>query len=412
MSALSTRAPAPIIERIVSPALSRRPAPTTSLSVCCLTAGPIDRVATMLLTVREFADEIVVAVDDRVKNGDLDPLRGVADVIRFVPVGNAGAERVMNWLLRQCSCDWVLRLDGDEVPSMALLSALPHLVAESDVVQYVFARRWCYPDPYHWIDERPWTPDWQARLARNVPALRLEPARLHAGLARMDPHRFLQIPIYHLDCATSSLAQREQKADQYEHLRPEHRTEDGFNVNWYYLPEHHARRPPARVPAEDAALIAPILATSASRHRDGANPDVRHADPADIEQLWGYRDVSDDAYRASLTVLEELPRLRAGATTSVTVLASNDGTETWPWGDSRPAFRLGYRWTSASEPSVVHREGRTFFSADVAPGRQVVQPMSIHMPDAPGSYVLQLDVVHEWERWFNCGPRLAVTVTD
>ena len=365
----------------------------------------------MLSTVRHVADEIVVAVDDRLAPEELGELREVADAIRLVTVGSLGSERLMNWLLRQCSSDWIMRLDSDEVPSVALVAALPDLIADAGVVQHVLSRRWCYPDPYHWLDERPWAPDWQARLSRNLPTLRLEPQPWHAGIVRMDPHRFVPLPIYHLDCAITSVSKRRDKADMYERLRPGHATEEGFNVNWFYLPEVHARQPPTPVPAEDAEVIASILASTsdavggASFAGDCAVPLV----PVhDIDRHWAHRSVSGSAYRATLTVLEPLPPLRAGATTSVTILASNQGNETWPWGDHLPAFRLGHRWINGA--GVTKEGGRTFFTADVAPGAQVVQPMSILMPDEPGDYTLVLDLVHEHERWFECGPRIEVTV--
>jgi hypothetical protein len=319
----------------------------------------------------------------------------------------------MMWLHRQCSSDWILRLDGDEVPSVDLVAALPDLVSRSDVVQYVLARRWCYPDPYHWLDERPWAPDWQARLARNLPTLRLESQPWHAGHERMDPHRFVLLPIYHLDCAVNSLAERQHKAARYERLRPGHATEDGFNVNWYYLPEHHARRPPSPLPTEDADVIASVIApTSGSAPTSGPARagDVHRVPDEEIDRFWAYRAVPDSAYRATLTLLEALPPLRAGATTSVVVLVSNEGTETWPWGDWRPAIRLAHRWISADGASVTQEGGRTLFTAEVSSGQQFVQPMSIRIPAEPGDYFLQLDVVHESERWFGCGPRIAVTV--
>jgi hypothetical protein len=105
-----------------------------SLSVCCMTADPPAQAATALRALRDVADEIVVAVDSRVEPASLAAYDDVADrVVRFrfrPPV-----DRPRAWLAAQCHGDWVLSLDGDEVPSQALLRALPELVAATDVVQ-------------------------------------------------------------------------------------------------------------------------------------------------------------------------------------------------------------------------------------------------------------------------------------
>ncbi len=75
----------------------------------------------------------------------------------------------------------------------------------------------------------------------------------------MDPHRFVLLPIYHLDCAVNSLAHRQHKTEAYDRLRPGDATEDGFPVNGYYFPEHHARRPPVPLPTEDAEVMAFVM---------------------------------------------------------------------------------------------------------------------------------------------------------
>ena len=134
-----------------------------------LTNGPVDRVATTLSMLRPMADEIVIAVDESSCAGDLGPILELAATAYSIFVGPVGAERVLNWLHQQCSSDWVMRIDSDEVPSASLLAALPDLVQRRDTSQYVFPRRWCYPDPYHWLDDRLWAHDWQRRLTRNIP---------------------------------------------------------------------------------------------------------------------------------------------------------------------------------------------------------------------------------------------------
>ena len=126
------------------------------LSVCCVSADPLPRTAAILRLFRDVADEIVCAVDARVPEGDLASLDGVADVLKRCAVDpSTGVERCLPWVYGLCGGQWILRIDNDEVPGRELLDALPKLVESTDVLQYVLPMRWLFPDPDHFIDERP-----------------------------------------------------------------------------------------------------------------------------------------------------------------------------------------------------------------------------------------------------------------
>jgi hypothetical protein len=141
-----------------------------SLSVCCLTGDAGPRVAAILRSLRPVADEIVVAADSRVDHDRLEQYAAAADrVLRFAVTQ---VERHFAWLYAQCSCEWIFRIDADEVPSLALVKGLRELTDERRAQQYWFPRRWLYPDPGHWLEETPWWPDYQNRLVRNDGALR------------------------------------------------------------------------------------------------------------------------------------------------------------------------------------------------------------------------------------------------
>jgi hypothetical protein len=88
----------------------------------------------------------------------------------------------------------------------------------------------------------------------------------------------------------------------------------------------------------------------------------------------------------------------------------NDGTETWPYGASMPAFRLGYRWLGADGAAVVADGIPTTFTADVRPGQTILQPIFVHGPQEPGEYRIQFALLHEGVRWFGEGPTLSLTV--
>ena len=89
----------------------------------CFTNDPPHRVAASLAILRPIAHEIVVAVDDRVDPITLAPLVAVADRVvlaEFVPPLEAN----LAWLHTLATGDWVLRVDGDDVASEALVRRL------------------------------------------------------------------------------------------------------------------------------------------------------------------------------------------------------------------------------------------------------------------------------------------------
>ena len=226
----------------------------------------------MLSGLRGVADEIVVAADSRVDVGLLDAYDDVADrVVRFdfrPPV-----DRPRAWLADQCSGDWLLSIDGDEVPGVELVEALPGLVAAGDVVQYWLPRRWLFPGTSTWLGELPWWPDYQMRLLRNDATLaaRAEP---HAGFVTVLPARHVTAPLYHLDCVVNDAEARAAKARRYEAEMPGPRAYGGGGLNAVlYAPERWATAELRPVPAADRAVLDAVLAArEAGPARAAASP--------------------------------------------------------------------------------------------------------------------------------------------
>jgi hypothetical protein len=73
-----------------------------------------------------------------------------------------------------------------------------------------------------------------------------------------------------------------------------------------------------------------------------------------------------------------------------------------------PEVRLAYRWRGG--PGTDAAALRTPFPADLAPGEQQIVPVSVVAPPTPGRYRLDVDLVHEYERWFGVGFELDVEV--
>jgi hypothetical protein len=228
-----------------------------SLSVCCLTDAPGVRIRAITEPLREVADEIVLAADARVGEADLADYRAAADRVLRREVDFL--EPNLAWLHEQCSGDWILRLDGDEVPSATLIERLPALTAATDVRQYWLPCRWLDPAGSGWLDELQWPPDYHNRLVRNDESLRFV-GELHSGAEPGYPARYLHEPVYHLVCALETREDRFIRSLRYEIQRPGLVAPGGgpFNAT-FYLPERFARRAPRPLPATDAAAVNEVL---------------------------------------------------------------------------------------------------------------------------------------------------------
>ena len=112
--------------------------------------------------------------------------------------------------------------------------------------------------------------------------------------------------------------------------------------------------------------------------------------------------------------------MKAGSTVAVSVIARNVGDHVWrdiPSSDNgRGAVRLGYRWWASGPgklPVIDYSLTRGDLRAPVPPGSSATLTIEVVAPAAPGSYLLQLDLVEELITWFeNTGAvKLMVPVT-
>jgi hypothetical protein len=357
------------------------------LSACCQSGDP-RRLAALLPILRPVADEIVVAVDDRADLRVLGSVAALVDRLFVFPYADP-PERAFQWLHEQTSGDWVFRIDDDEAPSAALLDLLAHPPA--DVALVHLPRRWLWQDG--WIDQYPWRPDWQLRLARRQ-ALDF-PGLMHVPVRGHGPARYAEAPLYHLDLLRADRETRAAKARRYEPLRPGIRL-GGLPLNFaLYLPEGRDVRV-APVPPEDRAYLDAAAATP------GPEPAAVRVTREAIDARWADRPLPGSAYAARLEPSPFEP-YAAGEVRTLEVRVTNLGTERWPWGpEGLPEIRLAYRGL----PSAL----RTPFPHDLGPGESTIVPVVIEAPDDPGRHRFTLDVVHERHRWFDCGVELELEV--
>jgi hypothetical protein len=359
-------------------------------------------VAESLSYLRDSVDEIVVAADARVDATDLAYYANVADLL--LRYEHAGANRHWPWLVAQAHGDWLLLLDGDELPSAALVAALPELVADRRVRQYSLPIHWPWPDPNVRLAEEPWISDRRLRLLRNDPGL-VFAARKHALADADPPIRFLdELPVYHLDLLLPDRARREAKVTRYDSERFGLLTPEGVPFNRaFYLPEAEGdQRATVSLPPEDAAHVARAL--------DAPRNSSRGLDPAslplyDRETIAWYAprpSLPEDAYRGSVELARPLPRFTSQHPDHVIwVEITNEGTAHWPGGDGRePLIRLGMAWQPVGG-GPRHDAGRALLPHALDPGQRALLPVTVGGPPQDGPAELVLDLVHENVRWFD-----------
>jgi hypothetical protein len=369
------------------------------LSVCCLSGGPTERLAALLSLLRPVADELVVAVDDRVEPDRLGAVGELAGTLVAYPFAEP-VERPFGWLHSLCNGDWIFRIDDDEVPSAALLDALRE--PDERLTHAWVPRRWIWDGGSLAAD--PWAPDWQLRLVR--PDAARFPGLMHVPVQASGPHAYLEdAALYHLDLVTSDRATRQAKVSRYEHARPGLRL-GALPLNAaYYLPELRRELPVDPIPERDLPLIGHVLgAEPAAAH---APIEVRVATRAEIDTHWAEAPLPEDGYHARI----ELGRAPSPVTCEVReidVRVTNLGSTVWPGGkDAMPEIRLSSRWEGLELPE---EQLRSAFPSDVAPGQTVLVPMSFRAPDEPGEHLLVVDLVHERHRWFGVDATVPVVV--
>ena len=398
------------------------------LSVCCLTADPGPRVAAVLGQLRNAADEVVVAVDSRVDETRLGHHARIADrVVRFEfapPI-----ERARPWLYALCSGNWILEIDDDEVMSSSFLNQLPDLIRDSRFWQYWLPCHWLFPDGTHWLDGPPWSFD-SNRLVRNDPTTLWAAGLSHTRADPAFPSSYLERGFYHLAYLLTSESQRRQKVAHYLGIADAHRIPStDRDVVEFYMPDEAPGARPVSVPRGDRKAIAAVLEATGPGLPTPSGISVPLAVRADIDAHWPERAMSAGAYEAKIEILDRVVRLAPGEHRPVHVRITNLGDATWPWAsrqktwpwasrqggwpypsERRPQIRLSYRWYRP-DGELQRGEGfRTDLPANVPPWGTTVVPVWVAAPDQPGSYLLELDLVHEFVRWFEQPAWTKVTV--
>ncbi len=366
-----------------------------TLSVCCLTSDPGARVAAIMRQLRPVADEIVVAVDSRLDPERLGRYAEFADrLLRYEFVDST--EQAAPCIVSQCTGDWVLRIDGDEVMAPALVERLPELTSARDVFQYWLPCRWLFPDARHYLAQPPWHFS-AARLVRNDPATLWHGGLSHGQFEPTFPSVYLGEGFYHLSLLVHDLAYREAKVARYLSIQSthDHRVLE-VDLNAFYLPERDRTFgiAPLPVPSEDHAAIEEVLAASGEELPGPPTEEIMMLSWHEIQRTWPRRTLSGETYRGTIEAFERALRLYEGQQRPITVRVTNTGAEHWPGLNREPWIKLAHRWP-ATNGSAAGAWSETCLPAGLAPGASALVPVAIEAPVSAGRHTLELALVHE-----------------
>ena len=109
----------------------------------------------------------------------------------------------------------------------------------------------------------------------------------------------------------------------------------------------------------------------------------------------------DDAYRGTIELTAPVPAsVAASAEFALTLRVRNTSGHTWQQPHVGP-LALGDRWLDASgELMLVQDDGRSPLLQVVPPGLEWPVLLTMRAPAEPGSYVVEIDLVHEGISWF------------
>ena len=369
---------------------------------------------------REYAQEIVIAVDASSDDGTDEIARRVGDQVFLVEHPGLG-ERAADWLFRQATGEWVLQLDDDEILGSEFAANVSRLLASAELTHYYLERRWVVRQDdggLGWLTDYPWGCDPCLRLFRNIGSLFWHPLGMHTHTSVLGAGRLLGATegnLYHLDLLWRTREQRERKVWELY----------GGACREYYLFEERLAAE-SLVPVGDPAVIEFAETTLARRRaadapsREGSRPTPSASPPpVSLDEMAAVarRNSLDLTHYGVEFLTSDTPGLmqqdRAYAV-HLTVRNASDGT--WDTGAARGPVHISYHWWPKSGEEAAYDGVRSWLPQMVAPDETVAITAHVLAPSRPGKYVLEWDVVQENICWFGqrgaSTLRLDIEVTD
>jgi hypothetical protein len=363
-----------------------------TLSVCCITNSPGPFLRAALSPLCGIADEVVLAVGGPLPEEDLRYYGEIAD--RLFSIEFEFVERHLAWLHAQCRGDWILHLDGDEIPTAEMIAEVLAARDDRQLNCVLFARRNLFPTVESYIVQEPWYPDFQVRMVRNDGSLGFA-GLMHSATERTLPARTVEAPIYHLPFILSGVEDRRTRAVRYEQLRPGLVAPTELAAHNMLLPESLPPLITASVPTEHQRHIEAVLSTSGPAPHGLADPVP--VSLAEMDAFWSNRVLLESAYRATIEVIGAPVPLSPAERRPVYLRVRNEGDESWGWDPSiGPYLHVVHRLLD-EDRTPVDDWRPSFFTEWVRPGMATIVPANLAAPSDPGRYLLEIKVRHSPE---------------
>ena len=164
--------------------------------------------------------EIVVCVNDTTTDASVDIANKYTDKVHLLDFkGVLFAETILNEAYDKCSCEWILRIDDDELVSTQFtdLHEKLHITAANGIW---FPRYHSLYDTRHYINTEPWYPDYQMRLFRKT-ALVPHSGKVHITqeVKGNQEEHWDDHPIFHMTYLWRTLEERERRIVEYDNSR-------------------------------------------------------------------------------------------------------------------------------------------------------------------------------------------------
>jgi hypothetical protein len=330
----------------------------------------------------------------------LQPLIDVANVLTRVEIDKSFANS--SWLIGLANQEWVLIVDGDEVPSTALLERLRHLDELSTEVMFAYVgMKWLWPTTNEYLIDEPWRDDPQLRLIRRSARILNWPAGLHEAPRIDGKGVFLPEALFHLDLAINKPNSRREKVSRYD--AEESAPHPGFRESIsssYYLPEDRPTELQKKVVSdEDGELIARVVTASV------ANP-VRKNIDLPITPIRSIRDAnygpagSMDEYRSHMEVIDPPSTAIAGKSIRVSIKLTNLGN--WTWQPHRSDGGIGIGWSIQTDKGTAPTfDGRALLTTPLKSRDSILIPCYVEIPETHSDVIVRFRLVEEFSRWFD-----------
>jgi hypothetical protein len=377
--------------------------PRPRLSVVCLTANSETKLERWSSLVREYADELVIAVDDVSTDNTAKLARKLADRIAiFEHPPPPTVEVARDVALRMATGEWILVLDDDELMAGEFQAVVEDLLADTYLTHYLLPYRWLVPlgeGDFGWIRTFPWHPDPRLRLFRNIGSIFGNRGLLHCPPDVAGAGRVLSEPstvIYHLDLALHDRAAREAKVAQYKQGNAPTREE-------FYLWEDY-RATLDIVPVTDTAVALAVrpetdfssaMGTRLSLELPYLTASEQRASSAKHDRA---ADLFHADYLSSTTPQTVLPNRGYNAEVRV----RNTSKVQWrTTGLTDGRVVLSHHWVHREHGTLLRDGDTATLPYELNPGEEVAIEAGFWTPYDPGFYQLEWDLRAEGLNWFS-----------